>query len=174
MRTSSALFRDSSLALAAKKAAAEIDPDQPVTDIMTMDQLMAESIGDWRFYMRLLGLFASMALLLAAIGIYGVMSYLVYERTHEFGIRIALGAHQADVFGLVARRACKLTLLGVAIGTALALGLARLISSLLFGVKPSDPLTYLAVALGLAGVAFLACFIPARRAVRVDPLVALL
>jgi predicted permease len=173
IRTSPSLFGDSSLTLAAKKAAAEIDPDQPVTDIMTMNQLMAESIGDWRFYMRLLGIFASMALLLAAIGIYGVMSYLVHERTHEFGIRMALGAHQADVLGLVARLGGKLTLFGVVIGAALALGLARLISSFLFGVKPSDPLTYLAVALGLAGVAFLACFIPARRATKVDPMVAL-
>ena len=173
IRTSPSLVRDNSLTLAAKKVAAEIDPDQPVTDIMTMDQVMAQSIGDWRFYMQLLGIFAALALLLAAIGIYGVMSYLVNERTHEFGIRMALGAHRGDVLGLVAGLALKLTSLGVAIGAALALGLARLISSFLFGVKPSDPATYLAVALGLAGVALAACYLPARRATRVDPMVAL-
>jgi predicted permease len=173
LRTSSALSRDNSLSLAARKAAAEIDPDQPVTDIRTMDQVMAESIGDWRFYMQLLGIFAAMALLLAAIGVYGVMSYLVNERTHEFGIRMALGAHRADVLGLVARLGFQLTSLGVFIGAALALGLARLISSFLFGVKPTDPLTYLAVALGLAGVALLACLLPAHRATKVDPIVAL-
>jgi predicted permease len=173
IRSSPALLGNNTLTLAAKKVAAEIDPDQPVTDIMTMDQVLAESIGDWRFYMQLLGIFAAMALLLAAIGIYGVMSYLVNERTHEFGVRMALGAHRTDVLRLVARLGCKLTFMGVVIGAALALGLARLISSFLFGVKPSDPLTYLAVALGLVGVAFLACFIPARRATKVDPLVAL-
>ncbi len=173
IRTSPSLFRDSSLALVAKKAAAEIDPEQPVTDIMTMDKVLSDSIGDWRFYMQLLGIFAGMALLLAAIGIYGVMCYLVNERTHEFGIRMALGAHRADVLGLVARLGLKLTTIGVVIGAALALGLARLISSALFGVKPTDPLTYMAVALGLTGVALLACYIPARRATKIDPMVAL-
>jgi putative ABC transport system permease protein len=173
IRTAPSLVRDNSLTLAAKKVAAEIDPDQPVTDIMTMDQVMAQSIGDWRFYMQLLGIFAALALLLAAMGIYGVMSYLVNERTHEFGIRMALGAHQGDVLGLVAKLALKRTSLGVAIGAALALGLARLISSFLFGVKPSDPATYLAVALGLAAVALAACYLPARRATRVAPMVAL-
>jgi putative ABC transport system permease protein len=100
-------------------------------------------------------------------------SYLVNERTHEFGIRMALGAHRADILGSVAKLGLKLTIIGVVIGAALALGLARLISSLLFGVKPTDPLTYAAVALGLAGVALLACYIPARRAIRIDPMVAL-
>ncbi len=173
IRTAPSLLRDNSLTLAAKKAAAEIDPEQPITDIMTMDQVMAQSIGDWRFYMQLLGIFAIMAVLLAAIGIYGVMSYLVNERTHEFGIRMALGAHRGDVLALVARLGLKLTIIGVLIGAALALGLARLISSFLYGVKPSDPLTYLAVALGLVGVALMACYIPARRATQVDPMVAL-
>ena len=173
IRTSPFLLRNNSLTLAAKKAAAEIDPDQPITDIMTMDQVLAESIGDWRFYMQLLAIFAAMALLLAAIGIYGVMSYLVNERTHEFGIRMALGAHRADVLGLVAKFGLKLTIIGVVIGAALALGLARLISSSLFGVKPTDPLTYAAVAVGLGAVALLACYIPARRATKVDPVVAL-
>jgi predicted lysophospholipase L1 biosynthesis ABC-type transport system permease subunit len=141
IRTSRSLLRDNALTLAAKKAAAEIDPDQPVTDIMTMDQVLAESIGDCSVYMQLLGVFAAMVLLLAAIGIYGVMSYLVNERTHEFGIRMALGAHRADVLGLVSKLGLKLTTIGVVIGAALALGLARLIPSSLFGVKPTDPLT---------------------------------
>jgi len=123
--------------------------------------------------MQLLGLFAAVAILLAAVGIYGVMAYSVNERTHEFGIRMALGAHQADVLGLVAKLALKLTGIGITIGIALALGLTRLISTFLFGVKPTDPLTYVAVAVAVVSVALLACYIPARRATKVDPLVAL-
>ena len=161
------------LASTVKKAIAEIDPDQPVTNIMMMQQVLAESIGDWRFYMQLLGIFAGVAVPLAAVGIYGVMSYSVSERTHEIGIRMALGAHRTDVLGLIARLWLKLTCIGVAVGAALAFGLARLISTFLFGVKPTDPLTYTAVAMGLASVALLACYIPARRAIKVDPIVAL-
>jgi putative ABC transport system permease protein len=140
---------------------------------MTMDEVLAASLGDWRLYMQLLGIFAGAAVLLAAVGIYGVMSYSVNERTHEIGIRMALGAHQADILRLVANVGLKLTLIGILIGTALALGLTRLISTFLFGVKPSDPLTYGAVAISLTAVALLACYIPARRAIQVDPLVAL-
>jgi putative ABC transport system permease protein len=156
-----------------KKGLAEIDPDQPVTNIMTMDDVLAASLGDSRFFMQLFGIFAAVAVLLAAVGIYGVMSYSVSERTHEIGIRMALGAHRRDVLGLIAKLWLKLTFIGVAIGIGLAFGVARLISSFLFGVKPTDPLTYAAVAVGLAAVALLACYIPARRAMRVDPLVAL-
>jgi predicted permease len=163
----------SSLAVNVKKALAEIDPNQPVTNIMTMEGVLAASLGDYRFYMELLGIFAGVAVLLAAVGIYGVMSYSVSERTHEIGIRMALGAHRCDVLGLIAKLWLKLTFIGVAVGVALALGVARLISSFLFGVKPTDPLTYAAVALALAAVALLACYIPARRAMKVDPLVAL-
>lgn len=162
-----------SLASAVKKAIAEVDPDQPVTNIMMMDEVLTASLGDWRFYMRLLGIFAGIAVSLAAVGIYGVMSYTVSERTHEIGIRMALGAHPADVLGLIGRLWLKLTCIGVAIGVGLAVGVARLISTFLFGVKPTDPLTYAAVAVALAGVALLACYIPARRAIKVDPLVAL-
>jgi putative ABC transport system permease protein len=133
----------------------------------------AESIGDWQFYMQLLGIFAGMAVLLAAVGIYGVMSYSVNERTHEIGIRIALGALPADVLRMIGRLELVLALVGVVLGACFALALARLISSLLFGVKPSDPLTYFLVAAGLVGVALLACYIPARRAMKVDPMVAL-
>ncbi len=161
------------LATSVKKVLAEIDPNQPVTNIMTMDAVMAASLGDSRFFMQLFGIFAGVAVLLAAMGIYGVMSYSVSERTHEIGIRMALGAHRGDVLGLIAKLWLKLTLIGVAIGIALAIGVTRLISSFLFGVKPTDPLTYAAVAVGLAAIALLACYIPARRAMRVDPLVAL-
>jgi putative ABC transport system permease protein len=162
-----------SLATEVKKAIAEVDPDQPVTNILMMDEVLTASLGDWRFYMQLLGIFAGIAVSLAALGIYGVMSYTVSERTHEIGIRVALGAHPADVLGLIGRLWLKLTCTGVAIGVGLAVGAARLISTFLFGVKPTDPLTYAAVALALAGVALLACYIPARRAIKVDPIVAL-
>jgi len=174
LRAPSSLTRGGTpLALTVKKAMAEIDPDQPVTRIMTMEQVLAESIGDWRFYMQLLGMFAGVAVLLAAVGIYGVMSYSVNERTHEIGIRVALGAHPADVLAMVTREGLKLTAAGVVIGAGLALGLARLITTFLFGVKPSDPSTYVAVAVGLTVVALLACYVPARRAAKVDPMVAL-
>ena len=163
----------SNFAAMVKEAAAVVDPDQPITSVMTMDHVLDESLGDQRFYMQLLGIFAGIAVLLSAVGIYGVMSYTVSERTHEIGIRMALGAERADVLRLIARLWLKLTCMGVAIGAALAFGLTRLISTVLFGVKPSDPLTYAAVALGLAFMALIACYIPARRAIKVDPNVAL-
>jgi predicted permease len=161
------------LAVDMRKAVAGIDPDQPVTNVMTMNQVLAESIGDWKFYMQLLGIFAGMAILLAAVGIYGVMSYSVNERTHEIGIRVALGALPADVLRMIARLGVVLATVGVLVGACFALALARLISTFLFGVKPSDPLTYFLVAAGLVGIALLACYIPARRASKVDPMVAL-
>jgi putative ABC transport system permease protein len=161
------------LAGTVKKAIGEIDPDLPVTSISTMDDVVVESMGDQRFYMNLLGLFAGMALLLAAIGIYGVMSYFVSERTREIGIRVALGASPGNVLGLVGTLGLKLAVLGVTIGLALAFGLTRFITSFLYGVRAADPLTYAAVALALIGVAMLATYIPARRAMKVDPLVAL-
>jgi putative ABC transport system permease protein len=162
-----------SLVSMVKSAVAEIDPDQPVMNVMTMDELLAESIGDWRFFMRILGLFAGLAVMLAVVGIYGVMSYSVNERTHEIGVRMALGAQRANVLGLVTKLGLKLTGIGVGIGILLALGLTRLMSTVLYGVKASDPITYAAVAFGLGCVAMLACFIPARRATKVDPMVAL-
>jgi putative ABC transport system permease protein len=138
-----------------------------------MDDLLALSIGDFRFYGNILEIFAGIALLLALIGIFGVMSYFVSQRTHEIGIRVALGASQSDVLGMVGKLGLKLAVAGVIAGVALALGLTRLIATFLYGVKPSDPLTYTVVAAGLVSVAMLACFIPARRAVKVDPMVAL-
>ena len=121
----------------------------------------------------LLGVFAALALLLAAVGIYGVMSYVVSLRTNEIGVRMALGAQPRDVLGLVLGRGTKLAVAGVAIGLAGALALSRFLSSLLFGVRSTDPPTFLAVALLLIAVALAACYFPARRAMRVEPLVAL-
>jgi putative ABC transport system permease protein len=164
---------ESSLASSVKKIVADLNPDQPLTDIVTMNQVVAESIGDQRFYMRILGIFAGIAVLLAVVGIYGVMSYFVNERTHEIGIRVALGALPSDVLSLVGKLGLKLTVIGVAIGIALAVGLTRLISDFLVGVKPTDPITYAIVSVVLIGIALLACYIPARRATKVDPMVAL-
>ncbi len=120
-----------------------------------------------------MGLFATTALLLAAIGIYGLMSYSVEQRTHELGVRMALGAHQADVLKLVVRQGLILSLIGLAIGVAVALGLTRLIEGQLYNVTPTDPATFVAVCLVSLGVALLASYIPARRATKVDPMVAL-
>ena len=165
--------RPESLASAVKKIVAELDPDQPVTHVMSMDQVLAESMGDYQFYMQVLGIFAGMSVLLAVMGIYGVMSYFVNQRTREIGIRVALGAHRADVLRLVAGMGLKLAAIGVAIGVVLAFGLTRLIATFLFGVKPTDPVTYALVAAVLIAVALLASYIPARRATRVDPMTAL-
>src|SRR6266404_5085406 len=161
------------LPTAVRKIVANLDPDQSVTNVMTMDQLLAESLGGDKFYMRVLGIFAGIAVLLAVMGIYGVMSYFVNQRTREIGIRVALGASPVEVLRLVTRLGFRLALLGVVIGTTLALGLTRVIASFLFGVKPTDPTTYAAVAATLIAVALVACFIPGRRATRVDPAVAL-
>jgi putative ABC transport system permease protein len=150
-----------------------LDPEQVPTDAATMQQVMADSIQTRRFSMTLLGAFAALALILAAIGIYGVMSYAVAQRTHELGIRMALGARAADVRRLVLRSALGLTLTGVAIGAVGAFGLTRLLKSLLFGVEPTDVTTFVTVCSGLIAVALLACYLPARRATKVDPLVAL-
>jgi putative ABC transport system permease protein len=165
--------RAAGLAAAVQKAVAELDPDQPVTGILTMEQSLARSIGDSRFYARLLEIFALIALLLAAIGIYGSMSYFVTERTHEIGIRVALGAQRASILGLVTRLGLKLSCLGVTIGAALAFCLTRAIARFLFGVTATDPATFAEVGLGLLGIGLAACYIPARRATKVDPMVAL-
>jgi predicted permease len=164
---------ESALVAAVKKITADLDPSVPLTRIMTMEKAMDVSISDWHFYVQVLGLFAAIAVALAMIGIYGVMSYSVNQRTREIGIRLALGAQRDDVLGMIARLGLKLVLAGVVIGAALSLALARLISNLLYGVKASDPLTYLVVGAVLVGVALLACYIPARRAMRVDPVSAL-
>jgi putative ABC transport system permease protein len=161
------------LAMAVKKAAAEIDPEQPVTQIMTMDQMLARGVSDYQSYANLLEVFASIALFLAVIGIYGSMSYFVSERTREIGIRVALGASRAGILKLINTLGLKLTVIGVVIGIALAAGLTRFIAGFLFGVTATDPLTFAVAGMGLIAVAMLACYIPAYRATKVDPMVAL-
>lgn len=173
IRTTSDLAHQTNLTRSVKQIVARLDPDQPVTDIMTMQHALAASISDWRLYLRLLGSFAAMALLLTVIGIYGVMSYFVDRRTHEIGIRMALGARRADVLAMIATLGLRMAAIGTAIGAALALGLTQLIKVFLYGVKPTDPLTYAIGAIALVAVALLACLIPAVRAIRVDPIVSL-
>jgi ABC-type antimicrobial peptide transport system permease subunit len=137
------------------------------------EEVVARSIASQRFSLLLLGAFAGLALLLAGIGIYGVLSYLVGQRTREIGVRMALGAQRFDVLRMVITDGARMTLAGTAIGLVSALGLARLMSNMLFGVRPSDPITFGVVALFLSGTALFACYLPARRAMRVDPMVAL-
>jgi len=150
-----------------------IDKEQPVSNVRTMEELVARSVTQDRLSAFLLGLFAALALGLAAIGIYGVMAYLVTQRTHEIGIRIALGAHQRGILQLVLEQSLRMVLLGLGIGLAASLALTRVLGNLLYEVKPSDPLIFIAVFILLLDVALIAAFIPARRASRVDPMVAL-
>jgi len=150
-----------------------LDRQIPVSDIQSMNGLMAESLAQQRFNMLLLGLFAALALILSAVGIYGLMAYAVSQRTHEIGVRVAVGAQQRDVLRLIVGGGAKLAFFGIVIGIAAALGLTHLMASLLFEVTPTDPETFAAVAVLLAAVALVACYIPARRATRVDPMVAL-
>ena len=156
-----------------RNAMHDVDSDLPLAQVKTMEQVLSDSVTDWRFRTILLALFGGLAMFIAAIGIYGVISYSVAQRTHEIGIRMALGARREEVLKLVVGQGLKLTLIGVAIGIAGALALTRLLSSLLYGVKPTDPPTFIAVSLILTALALAACYIPARRAMKVDPMVAL-
>jgi len=162
-----------SMAATVRKMIWEIDKDQPVSSIRTMDQIASESVARQRFSMLLFAIFAGVALLLAAVGIYGVMSYSVAQRRGEFGIRMALGAQKRDVLKLTIGKGLKLVLLGVVFGLAGAFALTRLMSSLLFGIGATDLTTFAAISLVLVGVGLLASYIPARRATKVDPMVAL-
>jgi putative ABC transport system permease protein len=150
-----------------------MDKTLPVTHVRTMEERVGDSTSGSRFNAFLITLFAALALVLASIGIYGVVSHTAAQRTHEIGIRMALGARGSDVLSLVLARGMGLVLIGVAIGLAVSLALTRFLERLLFGVEPADPWTFVLVSLVLAAVAFLACYLPARRAARLDPLTAL-
>ena len=150
-----------------------LDKDQPIYNVRTMDDVVMNSLGTRRVSMQLFAVFAIAALLLAAIGIYGVMAYTVTQRTQEIGIRMALGAQRSDVLGLVVRQGMTLAAIGVVAGLAGAFSLTRVMASLLFNVRPDDPTTYLAISFLLIVVAFLACYLPARRAAKLDPMIAL-
>ena len=162
-----------SLAAAMRREVAAIDPNQPVANIKTMERWVSESVAQPRFRTLLLGMFSAAALLLAIVGIYGVMSYAVSQRTHELGVPMSLGARADDVLKLVIREGMRLAGAGVALGLVASLALTRLIKDLLFGMQATDPVTFAALALFLTGVALLACYLPARRATKVNPLTAL-
>jgi len=162
-----------SLAAAVKNQIQTIDKDLPIDEAKTMQQLLAESISGRQFNMLLLTIFALVALVLAVVGIYGVMSYTVTQRTHEIGIRVAIGAQSRDVFRMVIGQGMRLAIIGVAFGLVGAFGLTRLMTSMLFGVEPTDPATFVTIAVLLTVVALVACYIPGRRATKVNPLVAL-
>ncbi|HEY5676155.1 MAG TPA: FtsX-like permease family protein, partial [Myxococcales bacterium] len=158
---------------AVKAQIAQLDPAQPVTKVRTLEQILERSAGPQRLLAQLLSAFAAAALLLATLGIYGVVSYSVSRREREIGVRMALGAQAAHVVRMVLREGLRLSLLGVLAGSLLALALARLVAGFLYGVSPTDPLTYALASCGLALAALLACWLPARRATRVDPAVSL-
>ena len=161
------------LAAAIRSEVAALDKDQPVSDVRPLEEVVGEAVGPQRFAMMLLGAFAALALVLASVGIYGVMAYLVSQRTHEIGIRMALGARRDKVLGMVVGQALVLALIGAGVGLAGALGLTQFLSSLLYGVGSTDPLTFALVPVLLVGMSVVASYIPAHRATKVDPIVAL-
>ena len=161
------------LASSVRREVAAVDPEQPLANVRTMEERLAESVAQRRFNMTLLGVFACVALVLAGVGVYGVMAYAVARRTHEIGVRVALGAQRSDVVRLVLRQGMWLALAGVGVGVAGAYAATRLMTGLLYGVSPTDPLTFLGVSALLTAAALLACLVPARRATKVDPMVAL-
>jgi predicted permease len=156
-----------------RQAVWSVDPDLPLSAVHTLDYYYRNSMARVSFMLVMLSLAGGMALLLGAIGLYGVIGYSVSQRTHEIGIRMALGGQGEDILRLILGHGTKVALIGVAIGVAAAFGLSRFLSSLLYGVNPTDPLTFLVVTVVLVLVTLLACYIPARRAMRVDPMVAL-
>jgi predicted permease len=161
------------IAESVRQAVFAVDPDLPVAKLATLVTLVDKSTTADRFSMLLVGFFGLLALLLASIGMYGVISYSVMQRTPEIGVRMALGAQRSQIFVMILRQASRLAVAGIAIGLIAALAATRLMTRFLYGVQPADPLTFAAVSLLLASVAFLACYLPARRAMRVDPMIAL-
>jgi putative ABC transport system permease protein len=162
-----------SLASVVRDIVLEVDPEQPVFDIRTMEQRIADAASGTRFNATLLGFFGLAALTLAAVGVYGVIAYSVAERTHEIGVRIALGASRTDVAGMVMRQGAAITVAGLVLGLIGALFATRSLTNLLYGVRPNDPVTIACVAIVLTWVALAACYVPAKRAARLDPMVAL-
>jgi putative ABC transport system permease protein len=162
-----------SLYAAMRTVVADLDPELPVHDMRPMQQVVAETMSTRRLTLWLVGAFGGIALMLAVVGIYGVMSYAVTERVHEIGVRMALGAQRGDVLRLVVGNGMRLAAAGLALGAVVALAATRSITGLLFGIRASDPVTYVAICVLLAFAAFAACYVPARRATGVDPLVAL-
>jgi putative ABC transport system permease protein len=156
-----------------RRTLARMNSDQVVYGVQSMDEIVADSLSNRRFSMILLGVFAGLALILSSIGIYGVVSYLAGERTHEIGIRLALGAQRGDVLRLVLGQGAGMALVGVGIGLGATLGLTRLMAKMLFNVSATDPLTLGGVSVILTTVALVACYIPAHRAMRTDPVIAL-
>ena len=163
----------SSLVPAIREVVRGLDPDQPVTEAATMTEIVSQALGGPRFAARIFGAFAVVALFLAALGLYGLLAYAVSRRTREIGVRMAVGASPANVRRLVLREGLGLTAAGIVLGLAVAAAAARVLGTLLYEVRPSDPVTFAAVPFLLLGVAALACLLPARRAMRVDPVVAL-
>jgi putative ABC transport system permease protein len=163
----------STVAAAARGVIQSMDPQQPVADVQTMASLLSKSVARARFNTLLLAIFAGVALLLAAVGIYGVMAFSVEQRTHEIGVRMALGARRGDVVALVLRQGMTLAVAGVGVGLVGSFLLTRFLKTLLFNVEATDPLIFTGLALALIAVSALACYIPARRATRVDPMTAL-
>jgi putative ABC transport system permease protein len=158
---------------AIRNASMQFDSKQVVYDFTPMEKIVSNSIATQRFTRTLLGIFSGLALVLSAVGIYGVISYLVGQRTHEIGVRVALGAQRNDILGMVLGEGIRVALVGVAIGIGAALGLTRLMTKMVFGVHTADPITFVGVAVLLTFVSVAACYIPARIAMRVDPIVAL-
>ena len=163
----------SSLASVVQETGRSLDHSVAVSNVVSMENVITDTLWQQRFNLQLIALFAALALILAAIGLYGVMSYSVAQRTHEVGLRMALGAQRGDVIRMVVRQGMVLAVVGVAVGLLGAFAVTRLLRSLLFGVTPTDPMTFAGVALGLLSVALVACYVPARRATKVDPLIAL-
>jgi putative ABC transport system permease protein len=161
------------LGAAVRQEMLKVDPSLPLTNMRSLEQIVGRSLAEQRFNSALLGIFAAIGSLLAAVGVYGVMSYVVTQRTREIGVRVALGARAGDVLKLIVGKGMALALAGVALGMAASFALTRLMKDFLFGVQPVDPLTFGLVALSLIVVALVACYVPARRATKVDPMVAL-